>query len=275
MMETKKQTLPAVPHDPVLLASLLICSPSGDGYGMRVMGRLGCVIVDSTSIVGKSMTIEGDTHGASGQDFRLDGLNKQVLRLVVVTIVDSILGYCGIRHDINLSAGAAVFHEGITGTTGVEFGAGGVNVGTKSFLAVVGTRQIRLTRLVWDEPGLFPDEFECFENGASMTGSGTSATVQNVLNGKSYIFALCMASNFDAILKDGNGSMSPAAPTILGDVLIEHSRQKGTILMVAPRKGRGKIAWIDVGNWKRLVVVAFHIGLVQQFGIDRGWRWCR
>mmetsp|Transcript_6337 Transcript_6337/g.8294 ORF Transcript_6337/g.8294 Transcript_6337/m.8294 type:complete len:214 (+) Transcript_6337:73-714(+) len=70
---------PAVSHDPVVLARLLVLAKADDGNNVVGLGGSGVVVEDSSLVVSEGVGVDGGCDGSAGVDFGFDLVNARGL----------------------------------------------------------------------------------------------------------------------------------------------------------------------------------------------------
>lgn len=221
---------PAVAHDPVLLS--LLGTPSNNTDNMVGTLRVFRLGKDATTVLDNRLGVDRRRDRSTNEDLRLD-----VLHDILVHLDHSVLGNRRVGEVINLRALTTHTRKGIASTTNVVRLAGRVELGTKSLTRVLRTGQIAHASIVGHE-SLVLNELVRRRVVSSVTRPGRlGAAVENVLDAEIDVVALAIAGNLDAIREAAQGTMGPAAATVLRDVLVERVRQVRDAVHVGPRKG--------------------------------------
>mmetsp|Transcript_65725 Transcript_65725/g.135952 ORF Transcript_65725/g.135952 Transcript_65725/m.135952 type:complete len:227 (-) Transcript_65725:40-720(-) len=157
--------------------------------------------------------------------------------------------------------------------------------------ALVGVRaasDVRVRGLVADSSALLGDLHEPLVRAvdtASLAGSHTAA-IQQVLNCDVDVNSLRVASDFDAVAKSRDRSMSPAGATVLRNMLISRHSAVALAIFVAPAEIRGVLGSVKqlvgalmcciatpfnpqllhLGTWKQLGAIAASTGSTSEHG---------
>jgi len=84
----------------------------------------------------------------------------------------------------------------------------------------------------------------------SVTRSGLTSAVQNILNGQIDFLATAISCDFDSVGQGREGCMGPAGSAVLGDVLVQVFGDVGGPVYVAPVPFFGKLIFggVSVGE---------------------------
>mmetsp|Transcript_21754 Transcript_21754/g.49474 ORF Transcript_21754/g.49474 Transcript_21754/m.49474 type:complete len:221 (-) Transcript_21754:177-839(-) len=199
------------------------------------------------------MSVDGGRHRSAGEDLGLD--------LGDVGSYLPVLGNGGVGIKVDLYAFLA---ECFAGPADVFLSAGRVDVRAESLVRIAGTPEVGAARIIGDVPGVILDEVEGTAGKTSVARPRHALpAVQNVLDRQVNLgLGPGLLRDLDTVAQDGESGVGPAAPAVLGEVLVQTLGHVADPINIAPVEGGGELIGADVG-------VREGGGVVLQFGVAR------
>mmetsp|Transcript_4977 Transcript_4977/g.11553 ORF Transcript_4977/g.11553 Transcript_4977/m.11553 type:complete len:407 (+) Transcript_4977:157-1377(+) len=256
---------PAVANNPVLRLGLLVRAPTHDGHDVVGVFRVSRFGKDPTGVFDDGFRVNGGRHRTPRVNLGHD-LVHRVLLVVGIVIDEAVLGYGGVGEVVQGHALAAHSPKGVAGLAGVFCGAGGIDLGAESLGGFGRAGQVRGAGVVGDVSGGL-DELVGAGVVSPVARSRTlRPAVQNKLDAQVDVVPLGLAGDLDPVSQARQGSVGPATPAVLGNVLVQGLGQVANAVDVGPVEGLGEVARFDVRVREGMLVPDFAIPIASNIG---------